>query len=452
MRPSIALLRGWRTAVDVPRSSNCLRGAAEASWGGFDSHPSPPESSGVIANTTATAADSTANQQRDRAIGGLNWAFVLMGVADATLLPFMPLYLFERGFGAPLIGVVLAAAALASLVAGLGWAYLADHTFRPERIVVVASAAAAAVALLFVLPAGVAALAAVTVALGVARSPFMLLDPIALQRLMAARRTAYARIRLRMSAGWALSAVVSGAVFQAVGLRLIPLFYAPLVALFGIWARHALNPVARTPRLQPDSASIGAPRLTRLPFALIGFLVSCLLLGASSAAAQNFVTLRINVLGGGALLIGAAAAFQALTEIPTMAYTHVLTRRLSHRVLYAMGCGIYLVVFLAWAFVSDALAVALMKLVVGVGFALTYVGAVVIADELSPPHLRATGQALVKAAMFGLAPVVGTLGGGLIYGAFGSRAMFLAATAIAGAAGFLAVIAIPARTPRSLLS
>ena len=113
--------------------------------------------------------DATASQHPDRAIGGLNWSYVLMGVADATLLPFLPLYLFQRGLSAPQIGLVLAVAASASLVGGLGWAYLADHTFRPERIVVGASAAAAAVTLLFVLPASVAILAAVTVALAIAR-------------------------------------------------------------------------------------------------------------------------------------------------------------------------------------------------------------------------------------------------------------------------------------------
>ena len=399
----------------------------------------------MTAGTTIAAAESTTPQQEEPAVGGLNWAFVLMGVADATLLPFLPLYLFQRGLGAPLIGVVLALTSLGSLVAGLGWAYLADHAFRPERMVVGASVAAPLVALLFMFPAGVAVVAAVTVVLGIARSPFMLLDPIALQRLKAARRTAYARIRLRMSAGFAASAFMSGAVFQVAGLRLIPVLYAPLVVLFGLWGRHALKPVARLP-LAANPVLAAAPRLSRLPVALVGLLVSCLLVGASSAGAQNFVVLRIDSLGGGALLIGAAAGFQALTEVPTMAYTHVLTRRWSYRILYVIGCGIYVVVFLVWAFVSDALAVALMKLVVGVGFALIYVGAVVIADELSPLHLRATSQALVKAAMFGLSPVIGTVGGGLIYGVFGSRAMFLSATAIAVAAGLVALIAIPSTT------
>jgi len=32
-----------------------------------------------------------------------------------------------------------------------------------------------------------------------------------------------------------------------------------------------------------------------------------------------------------------------------MGYTHVLTRYASHRVLFAIGCAIYVVIFIAWA-------------------------------------------------------------------------------------------------------
>lgn len=381
-----------------------------------------------------------------QAIRGLKVAFILTGAAEATVLPFIVLYLFERGFDAPAIGFVLSAAALASLVTSPVWAYAADRWLGPERTVVVATVAAAAGGLLLATAHGSLAVAAVTVVLFVARSPFTsLLDAIALQNLGGPGRSGYARIRLWQSAGWAALAVASGAALQAAGLQLIPFLYAPMVLLLGIWVWFALKPV---PRIHPGPAPhklTGSVSLPRVPVALIGFLVSTLLVGTSFAATANFVTLRINVLGGGAFLIGAAAAFQAVTEIPTMAYTHVLTRHLSHRVLYVVGCGIYVAVFVAWAFVSDALVTALIKLVIGVGFALSYVAAVYIADDLAPANLRATAQALVKSVSFGLAPIAGALGGGLVYGAIGSRAMFLAAAAITVVAGFVALFALPAR-------
>jgi MFS family permease len=108
-----------------------------------------------------------------------------------------------------------------------------------------------------------------------------------------------------------------------------------------------------------------------------------------------------------------------------------------------------MVIFIAWAFVSNAFAAAALKLGVGVAFALTYVASVLLTDELSPARLRATGQLLVKSVTFGIAPVAGSFGGGLIYGTLGPRTMFLIATAVVAAAGALALVAVPSRDKRS---
>ena len=379
---------------------------------------------------------------RANVVSHLNWTYVLVGIADGSLLTFIPLLLFERGLTAAQIGVVLAAAAGVSLVAGLVWGYLVDRGLQAERMLVVASACAVIVALLLALTGGGVTLAVVVVALYLARSPLMLLDPIALRRLRTARRTGYARIRLRMSAGWAGSVILSGGAFQAVSLRLIPFVYAPLAAIVGLWAWRFIKPI-EVAHVAGDAVAPVMPKHARLPLAMVSFLLSLFLLGAALAATQNFLTVQIDILGGGALLIGAASAFQAVTEIPTMGYTHVLTRYASHRVLFAIGCAIYVVIFIAWAFTTDALVAALLKLVVGVAFALTYVAAVVITEELSPPQLRATSQALMKSVTFGLAPIFGALAGGFLYSAAGPRAMFLASTALMVVAGVIVLIAVP---------
>ena len=379
--------------------------------------------------------------ETDRPTGGLNWAYALLGIADGTLLPFIPLYLLQRSLDAVQIGAVLAATAAVSLVAGLLWSYLSDRKLHPEHLVVLGSGAACAVALTVALAGGATEVAIAIIALALVRAPFMLLDPIALRRLLHTSRTDYARIRLRTSAGWTLSAVTSGTLFQLVGLRLMPFVYAPLVAVFGLWVRHAIKPDGATP------VAAGPFKVARVPWALVGFMASCFLLGVSLSATQNFLTLRISFLGGGAVIIGAAAACQALTEIPTMAYTHVLRRRLSNKALFAVGCGVYIALFIAWGLVSDAAIAALLKLAAGVAFALTYVAAVVTTDELTPPQLRATGQALVKSVLFGLAPIAGAFGGGLVYGAFGSRTMFFASTVVAGAAAVIAMVSVPGRAP-----
>ena len=387
-----------------------------------------------------------ASRELDRSIRGLNWTYALLGAADATLLPYVPLYLAERRLDVLEIGVVLAIAAAGWFAAGLAWAYLADRTGKPEGAVIAAGAAAAVASLLLPWSGTVAGLGAVVAILFIARAPFGMLDPIALQRLREASRTRYARIRLRMSGGWAVSAVVAGAGYQVLGLKLMPFVYAVMAGIFGVWAWRTLGPSGRAQRTPTDRAASAATNgLSTVSLAMLGFSGACLLLGVSSAAAQNFVTLRINFLGGGALLIGAAAAFQAVTEIPTMGFTHLLTRRFSNGALFAIGCAIFGAVFLAWAVVTNPVALALLKFVTGVGFALTYVAAVLITDELWPARLRATGQVVIKSVMFGLAPIAGNFGGGYVYDTFGPAAMFVMSAALMGAAGIAAMLSVPAR-------
>jgi MFS family permease len=102
--------------------------------------------------------------------------------------------------------------------------------------------------------------------------------------------------------------------------------------------------------------------------------------------------------------------------------------------------------FASCGFLDDPVPIALVKLVAGVGFALAYVGSVVIVDDL-PPTLRGTGQGLAKAVSFGLAPVADSLAGGAIYDYAGPRTLFLASACAAVAAGG-AVLAVAVRGAR----
>src|SRR5690242_12978823 len=212
----------------------------------------------------------------DDQIRGLRRAYVLMGVADGTLLPFIPLYLLQRGMTPAAIGLVLAASALASLAGGLGWAYLSDRRLSPERLVLAATFAAAGCALLMALPGSAAALGVVIVILTIARSPLALVDPITLRRLRNTSRTDYARIRLRMSAGWAVSVIIAGAAYQTAGLKLIPFVYAPLSLLLGLWIWRQVRPEPREAAPAGPAPARPTARLQTIPLVMVGFLASCL--------------------------------------------------------------------------------------------------------------------------------------------------------------------------------
>lgn len=363
--------------------------------------------------------------------------FTLVGLAEASILPFLPIVLQDRGRSPAEIGVVLAVAALAGFVATPLWGHVADGRLGAERTLVVASVLAALVALPLTLAHSYLALTAVVVLVTAARSSMAsLTDAIALEHL-GDDRAQYGNVRLWLSLGWALSACVWGAVLQAGSLDWLPWIYAASALVVALAARSI-----RGGRTIYDPTPRGTRRA--MVVALAPFLLSLLLLFAAFNATFSFVSIRIRDLGGGLFVVGAATALQALAEAPVMRLTPRLNRVLGHRALYVAGSLFFTASFVAWGFLDDPLAIALVKLVAGVGFALVYVGSVLLVDDLVPPALRGTGQGLAKAVSFGLSPILGSLAGGAIYDYAGPRALFLTCAASALVAGS-AVFAIAAR-------
>jgi MFS family permease len=368
--------------------------------------------------------------------------FTLVGVAEASILPFLPIVLSDRGLSAAEIGVVLSVAALAGFISTPLWGHAGDGQLGAERTLVVAAIGAGAAAVPLVFVHSFLALTIVVVLITAARSAMAsLTDAIALEHL-GDDRAQYGRVRLWLSLGWAISACVWGLVLQWGSLDWLPWIYVGCVLVVAVAAY-----------------SVGGGRAVREPtpagtrramlIALAPFLLSLLLLFAAFNATFSFISLRIRELGGGLFVVGAATALQAVAEAPVMRITPRLNRVIGHRALYVVGSLFFIASFVAWAFLDDPLAIALVKLVAGVGFALVYVGSVLLVDDLVPPALRGTGQGLAKAVTFGLSPILGSLAGGAIYDYAGPRALFLAcAGAALVAAMSVSVIAARGRAAR----
>ena len=365
--------------------------------------------------------------------------FTLLGMSEATVLPFFPLLLHERGLGPAEIGLVLAGMALASFLANPVWGYAADRRLGAERAIVASAGGSAVLAALLLLSAdSTVAFAAVACLFAGWRSPLVsLADAVALERLPQEGRDDYGRVRLWLSAGWAAAVLVWGAALEAGTIELLPVLYAGMSVAVALLAYFDLGGRARRIRV-PEPHPTGGGRVPRV---LLAFMLCLLLVNAAFAATWNFLALRILDVGGGAFLVGLGASLQAGAEVPVMRATPRLARRIGQRGIFVAGCLIYAVVFLTWGFLSDAAAITALRLIAGIGFALIYVGSVVIVDDLVPARLRATGQGWTKAISFGLAPVAGALLGGLLYEFAGARVMFVAASALAGGAAAMAWLA-----------
>ncbi len=361
---------------------------------------------------------------------GLRGAYALLGLVMSAFIPFLTLLLRDRGFSPDEIGLVLAVLSVSGVAAAPFWSHTADTRLGSVQTLQLACAAASVFALgLIVTGSNLVAVAAVCVLLGAAQSPqTALTDALVLSRLGPERVNEYGTFRLWQSVGWGVGCIAIGALLTAAGVGLALPIYAGGVAVYAVY-------VARFGRSRPEARTTTGSRLGSVGEAfrtvehLPMFLLGTLVFATATHAAGDFVPLRIVSGGGDALLVGVAAGVSAFVEIPFMRSSRSLVERLGLRGMFAAGAGVYAAASLAWAAFPDPVAVTVVRIAIGVGFALTYVSLVQMTAHLVPERLRNTGQTLLQISTWGLGPMIGDAVGGLVYEHLGPPTLFLGSAA-----------------------
>ena len=344
------------------------------------------------------------------------------GLASGFLLPFPVLLLTSKGMDAATIGLVLGAAAFVSMLSFPVWGLLADGSLGRERSVVLSGLLAALAGVCIILAGSDVTLMSICIVLAwvgmAAWSPIT--DAMALAAL-GDRSGAYGRFRAWTSMGWAVSAIAGGFAYALVGPDLLlSLFVASSlgVAAFAYRprpTRKGRHVTAHRPRLLTELRSALATAPVLLPILLALFLETL-----GNNAANAMMPLRILDIGGGAIIVGFAAAAPAIVEVPLFPVTGPMIARLGLRRFYVLGLLIAAATLMFVSVVSDPGLVAISKGVDGVSYVLRYAGIVIIIGVILPPSLRATGQSLAWLVGAGLSAVIAGPLAGVMYGSLGS--------------------------------
>lgn len=371
--------------------------------------------------------------------------FVLFGVAIAAFFPFLALFLSDRGLSAGRIGVVIAVMALARIVANPVWGHVADTTIgRRSTLRIGAFGAAVAAIGLFVADtyATILILGFVFAVFSTTTGPN--LDAIALAHLGHERMSDYGRIRSWESLSYAAACLGIGFTLEQTSPRwTMPIYAVASLAVFA-WTvtihRDRPDPTVEHGRLGAVGAVFrAAPRFW-------GFLVALLFVWTAFNAAWNFIALKIQLGGGGPLLVGVGTALGGLVELPVMRLSSRLTRAWGLRRVYALGCVIYAVGFLLWGLIENPTIVSLLTVFEGAGFALLFTTGVVVVGRMLPSTLYSTGQSMATTVGLGAAPILGAGIGGFVYDALGPVTLYTGASllALGGAGAAWIVLSTPA--------
>jgi PPP family 3-phenylpropionic acid transporter len=328
----------------------------------------------------------------------LGAAYLTNFAALAATVPFLALYLEGAGFAPAIVAQILAVLLLVRVVAVPPWTLAADRSHAGGRVLRLASAGAlvAFAALLLAPSRWVAAL--VLLAYTVCRAPFgPLLDSLMLRRARDAGQS-FGAVRAAGTAGYALGAIVTGALVARVGNRAV--VYAGVGFLAAaLVAATALGRGDASPGVRASGvhALVGFVRRPRLAVLLgIGLLVQLGLAPYDALFPAYLTSLAGATAAGVAVALGAGAEFLFLLAGPTLA------KRLGPERLLALSCMGSAVRWAAVAGVTSPVALVALQVLHALSFGAFYVSAVVLVDAESPPGLRASALGVFSSLCFGV--------------------------------------------------
>lgn len=349
--------------------------------------------------------------------------------------PYAPLWFQALGCSTLVIGLISSLQAWTRVVAPYAWSWSGDHTGRRVELIRLAALGAllAACGLL-----GVRSAVPVAVVVGLlflANSGVVpLYEALLSQHLHTAGGidpARYGRVRMWGSMGFIASVVVFGALLEARGIAVFPVFVALMNALMLVAALRLPDTHAQAPHGEPAPAVLPLLRRPEVAwfFASVAFTV------LAHTALYAFFSLYLVSLGYGKTAIGGLWAVSVVAEIAFFWFQGRFFHRLT---LHGWLKLVAVVTALRFAAVAALGAVPAVLWLTQAAHAVTFAGhhaaCIALVHRHFPDRLRGRGQALYTTLGYGLPGVVGGVGGGWVIDRLGYPAVFWAASLAGGLA------------------
>ena len=359
--------------------------------------------------------------------------FFLLFASVGLTEPFLNLHLRRLGFSGAAIGALAAIQPGITALAPFLWTAWADATGRARGLFLWSSWLAGLLFVPVLLARSWGFLAAGLTLFALLKAPLVPLANSLAFRALGARREGYGRIRLWGSVGYIVTAVAGGALADRVGVAAV--LGGVVIALLGCGAAAGASLRGAAPA-PPAPLKAGLRALLRRP-GFRAFLVATFLARLSAGAYNTFFTIQLDLLGISQAVAGQAWALGVLSEVAVMAaWPRLVARAGPHRLL-GLAIGAHALRWWLTAEVASPAGLLAIQLLHGLTFGAFYLASVQIVDETVLPDLRATGQGLFAAGVFGVSGVAGNSLAGCLFDGVGMVSLYRLSAVIAACATVL---------------
>jgi PPP family 3-phenylpropionic acid transporter len=354
--------------------------------------------------------------------------YLLQYSTIGVTLPFLPQYLKSLGFSGTGVGVLLAISPVLSLLAPPLWGQLVDRTGQSGRVLLLVTfGTATAFSVLLWVRGYAAVFLALLLVAGFSSAISSLADAMTLRHVARAGGS-FARVRLWGSIGFAIASLSFGRLVTQIDAKVIA---APLVmmGLSTAWTLFALSG-ASSPRGSGPKPTLGsALALLREPELKL-FLAAVALHWLACGPYHSALSIHVTSLHLPPSVVGDTATLGVVAEILVM----TTWPRWGHRVrpypLLVFSFGVSALRWLGMSLTSDGTVLTALAVLHALTFGTFYLASVAFIAERVPESLRATGQALFTAAVYGVGGLLGYVATGIGIDLWSSHAVFGAAAVL----------------------
>lgn len=395
----------------------------------------------------AQAAGRAAPRRTLFAFGAVSFAYFSYAGLFGT---YAPLWFQQLGYSTLAIGTLASLQSATRLFSPYAWGWLADHSGRRTQLLRIAVVSALLCATGYFVSPAYGWVAAVTVALFVCTAGVIPISEAALAHFVSVGATLdatrYGRVRMWGSIGFIVAVVGSGALLQAVGMRVFPWLVTALLAALLI-AAVRLPTLEEAP--QHGDAAPGALAVLREPV-VAWFFAGVFFAVLAHTSLYVFFSLYLASLGYGKAAIGLIWAVGVIAEVAWFWFQGAWLGRHGAHAWLTLAAAVSTLRFAAIAgFGSIPALLVLVQCTHALTFAAQHSSCIAVVNRHFPGRLRGRGQALYTLIGYGASGVIGGVAGGAVSQAWGFPAVFWGAS---GAAAIAAACSVRAgmldRKPR----
>lgn len=340
-------------------------------------------------------------------------------IANSVYQGYISVYFSDKGLDSARIGMLMSAVSLVSIVSQPTWGMLGDRSSSRNRVLRIMCVLAAGAILLLPLGGNLWYLSCVLCLFAASYTAIQPMGDSVILEALQKRHQPFGPIRLLGTYAFAVASIFAGRLMDG-HLERVPILTAGILG-FVFLSTFFLPPTVGHAR-KKSSASIFALMRDRKLMLLIGLVT---LLQTTLGYFYVFFPVYFTKMpGGNSSLLGWAFFLSAASETPFLL--------LSDRLFEKLGVGKLLLIAAAsltarWVILAltDNVWVAMAsQLLHGWGFIVMTVTMAKYISMTVPEELRARGQMLLAVSGFGVARVLGNLGGGWIGQAIGLKATF----------------------------